>query len=215
VKKIGLVVPMIAVLLSLVACATDRPVVLSLDPSPAATSALATSTAGATSPTADASATITREQAVLAAVPAALKSAKQASSETGAKLPDLSQATPKITSYVLIARAGKLSYPFEVREDGQAYELFGYPAKPNPAKLMGDVMPADEAALLQQPSGAREIAAAAAVKAVMEQSPAGGAEIFIYGYNIGFVDAQGRAIASPEGGAFQISVDPSGKLVGL
>ena len=88
-----------------------------------------------------------------------------------------------------------------------------YPNKPDPAKLMGGELPADEAALLQPPSGASETAAAAAVKAIMEKSPAGGAEVFVYGYNIGFVDKSGAIVTSPGGEPFQISVDPNGKVV--
>ena len=199
-----------ALLLSLTACATNRPVALSLDPNPAASAA---SSSTVVSPAIDATAAAAKEQTILSAVPAALESAAKATADQGSKMPDLSQATPKIVAYILVARTGKLDYLFEVRDDGQAYELYAYPTKPDPAKLMGGELPADEAALLQSPSGASEVAAAAAVKAIMEKSPAGKAEVYIYGYNLGFVDKSGALVTSPGGEPFQISVDPNGKLV--
>ena len=201
----------LALLLSLTACTTNRPVALSLDPNPAAQSEASSATVA--SSTTDATAAVGKEQTILSAVPAALESAAKATADQGTKIPDLSQATPKIVAYIFVARTGKLDYLFEVRDDGRAYELYAYPTKPDPAKLMGGELPADEAALLQPPSGTREIAAAAAVKAIMEKSPAGRAQVFIYGYNLGFVDKSGAPVTSPGGQPFQISVDPNGKLV--
>lgn len=212
-RKIGYLLLGAAVALSLGACSKKAVVRLSPTVGAPASSSSASATVDTSRASDAATATAGHEQGILAAVPAALVSAAQVTAEQGVKMPDVSAATPEIASYILVARTGKLDYLFEVMGDGQAYELYRYPDKPNPAKLEGGELPKDEAASLVLPLGARETAAAAAVKAVMDKVPAADAAVFIYGYNIGFIGRDGRPVMSPEGGAFRISVDPSGRLV--
>ena len=217
-RKIGYLLLAAAVALSLTACAKKVTPSPSATPGPTsgsapATGALEASASAVASPAPVASIPVNHDLVILGGVPAALKSAAQVAADQDTKLPDLSTATPEITSYILVARTAKNDYLFEVFGDGKAYEMYEYPKKPNPAKLHGGKLPSEEASVLQEPRSAGETSASAAVQAVMDKSPAGQARVFIYGYNIGFVGKNGKPVKAPEGGRFLISVDPSGKLV--
>ncbi len=107
-------------------------------------------------PTASAAATVPpsvptlvdREQVVLARVPKALKSAKQATAEQGTKLPDLAGATARDHVVHLRRARGEGRLPVRGVRRWQAYEIYEYPKKPNPAKLMGGELPPEEAKIL-------------------------------------------------------------------
>ena len=204
-----------ALALSLGACSkktAEKPVPTATRP---AASTPGSSAAPATTSAAGSAASGTREGVVFAALPEALKSAAEAAKEEGFKLPDVSGAKPSIKSIELVARTGKLDYLFEVFADGKVYELYAYPEKPNPASLTEAELSPEEVAVLEPPLGAKETAAAEAVKALMAKSPAGGTvDVLIYGYSIGFTGKDGKPVLF-EGEPFLIEVDPKGKLVGV
>jgi uncharacterized membrane protein len=77
------------------------------------------------------------ENAALAAVPAALQAAASQKSSQGQPMPaSVSDATAVLFAYVLTARVGGRETLFEVRADGKAYQLYRYPAPPDPASLL-------------------------------------------------------------------------------
>lgn len=151
------------------------------------------------------------EKAAYDAVPAALAYVQKTTREQKRTVTDVSAGTPTLVSYTLEARVGDRVSLFEVRGDGKAYELYRYPASPDPAKLFWQNVSGASGARLVEPLGAGESAAAAAVAKVMEQAvPGQKATIQIQGYNFYWIKKDGTPVNTPGGSPFTMMIDPSG-----
>ncbi len=153
------------------------------------------------------------EKAALAAVPAALQTAAAKKKELGAEMPDLSGAAPTLTSYGLIGEIDKKYYLFQVFGDRSAYEYLRYPAKPDPANQYALDASGFAGEPLVDPVGARETAAAAAVKSLMDKGfPKAGTKVVVWNYGFTFIKKDGKPATLSNGIVFQITIDPKGKL---
>lgn len=151
------------------------------------------------------------ERAAVEAVVEALKYVEKTTQEQGREVTDLSQGTPTLVSYTLQAKAGKRTCLFEVRGDGKAYELYRYPATPDPAKLFWQDSTLSKGARMAEPLGTGETAAAAAVGKVVEDAATGeDVTVSIYGYNFYWIKDDGTPVSTPGGAPCTLSIDPEG-----
>ena len=125
----------------------------------------------------------------------------------------VSDAKRSLFSYTIAARTGGKEVLFEVRADGVAHSLFAYPAAPDPGKLLYVDMSLESGAATAAPTGKSELAAAAAVAAVMAKAkPGERIEVLMYGYHFAFIGADGQPVATSNGQPFEITIDPMGNL---
>lgn len=204
-KRLGLAVLALALVLALSACGTSG--------APASQGGSETSTAQPTK--VDPYAAIPRdgvhEQAAYAAIPEALKYVEQTTTEQGRTFTDLNGGKATLVSYTLQATAGARICLFEVRGDGKAYELYRYPASPDPQKLFWQKASVAEGARLVEPLGTGEKAAAASVRKIVEQAaPGEDVTVMISGYNFYWIGSDGMPLNTPGGVPFSVSIDPSG-----
>jgi len=154
------------------------------------------------------------EQAAYDAVPAALSSAQKTTKAQKRPVTDVTSAKATLVSYTIQVEQGARLVLFEVRGDGKAYELYRYPAAPDPKKLFWQDAALAEGANLARPAGPGETAAAAAVKKVVDlAAPGKAAVISMSGYNFYWIRADGTPVNAPGGSPFTISIDPVGNAV--
>lgn len=156
------------------------------------------------------------EKAALAAVPAAIKLAGTTKKSLGAEMPDLTGATPILTSYGIVARIGERIYLFQVFASGKAYEYLRYPLEPDPATQYALQASGFAKDPLVDPAGTQEKAAVAAVQALMKKSyPKDAAKVQIWNYGFMFQSKGGKLVKLSNGAIFRITIDPKGKLTGM
>jgi uncharacterized protein (UPF0333 family) len=153
----------------------------------------------------------THEKAALAAIPAALKTVEKSTKDSGKKVTDLSGAKATLFAYTVCAVVDDKVTLFEVRADGKAYGLYGYPAVPDPAKVFWQPAAINEGAYLADPVGGLETAAAAAVAKVVEAAkPGSKPKITMYGYMFAWIGSDGQPLKTAGGQVFTMSIDPKG-----
>jgi hypothetical protein len=191
--------------LSLVACSTPAPLSTSSAPPKAAVQPVKVD------PYAAIPADGPHEKAAYAAVPEALEFARGMAAQQKRPLTDVSAATATLVSYTLEARVGTRLALFEVRGDGKAYELYRYPAAPDPRTLFWRDASGTDSAFLAKPAGPGETAAAAAVRKVVEEAaPGDAATVSIYGYNFYWIKPDGTPMSTAGGSPFTMNIDPAG-----
>jgi len=156
------------------------------------------------------------EKAMLAAVPAAIKDATAKKKAIGAKMPDVSGASPILTSYGIIARIENRMYLFQVFKSGAAYEYLRYPTRPDPKSQYF----LDAAGFAQEPLvdpvGDREKAAVAAVQKLMSTAfPKDKPKVQVWNYSFAFKGKDGKLVSVPGGGVFGITLSTKGTLTGM
>jgi len=147
------------------------------------------------------------ERAALAALPAALESARGMHVAGGGAWPDLTGAEPVLTAYVLVTELGDQSTLFEVRADGIVHSLYAY-QRPFDSGTLVWTPTADGIGETAVPRSDAEQAAAAAVQEAMSEAFEGQSfEVAVFGYRFSYIKGETLLL--------NITVGPAGDSRGV
>ncbi|MBN2848819.1 MAG: hypothetical protein JXP72_10310 [Coriobacteriia bacterium] len=147
------------------------------------------------------------ERAALAALPAALESARGMHVAGGGAWPDLAGAEPVLTAYVLVTELEDQSTLFEVRADGIVHSLYAY-QRPFDSGTLVWTPTADGIGETAAPRSDAERAAAAAVQEAMSEAFGGQSfEVAVFGYRFSYIKDETLLL--------NITVGPSGDSRGV
>jgi hypothetical protein len=178
---------------------------------PAASSTATATTAVASGPYAPIAVDGAHEKAAEAALPAALVIAAASAKAQKQAPADVTTATATLVSYVVQAQVGDQIVLFEVHADGHTYELYNYPAPPDPKSLSWQPASVSEGAFLTDAASDGERGAVSAVeRLVATAKPGKTATIKIYGYTFFWLRADGTPVTTADGTPFSITIDPKG-----
>jgi hypothetical protein len=174
-------------------------------------STTATAAAAASGPYAAIAIAGAHEKAAESALSAAVVVAND-SAKSQKKTPvDVTDATATLVAYVVQAQVADQVALFEVRADGRAYELYKYPAPPDPKALSWQPATVSEGAFLTDAASNGESEAVAAVEAVVKIAKPGEAPtVKVYGYTFFWIKADGTPASTVGGTPFSVTVDPKG-----
>jgi hypothetical protein len=147
------------------------------------------------------------ERAALAALPAALESARGMHVAGGGAWPDLTGAEPVLTAYVLVTELDDQSTLFEVRADGIVHSLYAY-QRPFDSGTLVWTPTADGIGETAVPRSDAEQAAAAAVQEAMSEAFEGQSfEVAVFGYRFSYIKGETLLL--------NITVGPTGDSRGV